>query len=247
MKTPTAIATILAAIGMVSSVSATAIALNFAQNNNQAFTGGADIGPTLVLSGDKVNSTNWNSTIDRDSGNLPAGKIENLKDSTGAATTATVEWSSSNVYWNNDGTGSDEAKLAVGYLDDGSNGAGFTVTDIPYELYNVYVLFTSDSNGDYLHTPLTIDGVGYLGGDNFLAHGRVTDGTGWLLADGSVNGNYALVHNLSSTSLTVSSGVRSGAVRGPLTGVILEEVPEPSAPAFLAGLLGLGLLLRRRK
>jgi hypothetical protein len=29
-----------------------------------------------------------------------------------------VEWDSANTYWNNDGTGDDEHRLSVGYLDD---------------------------------------------------------------------------------------------------------------------------------
>jgi len=217
--------------------------VNFVENDgNQNFAGGALIGPT------DINSTNWNSTIDRDSGSKATGEIgsvHTLIDDTGATTTATIEWSSKNVYYNGDGTSSDEAKLAVGYLDDGNSGASFTLSNIPYAQYNVYVLFTSDVNGDYTHTDLTIAGSSYTGGD-FPAHGRVLDGTGWKLADGTANGNYAKVENLSGASLTVSAASRNGSIRGPLTGVVIEQVPEPTT-GLLLGFGGLALILRRRK
>ena len=237
MKISTYFATPLASLALCVSASATSIAVNFAQNTNQGFAGGELIGPT------DIDSSNWNNTIDRDSGSLSAGTKGSLIDSTGTATTATITWSANTVYYNGDGLGNDEAKLAVGYLDDGGSGATFTLSDIPYAQYNVYVLFTSDQNGDYTHGTLTIDGTDYLDGP-FNAHGRVTDGTGWVLADGTVYGNYAKVENLSGSSLTVLATKDAG--RSPITGVIIQAVPEPSSVALL-GLGGLALILRRRK
>jgi autotransporter-associated beta strand protein len=224
-------------------VSANSIALNFAENpGNQVFAGGSPIGPT------GIDSANWNSTLDLDSGTLAAGEIGSLtalKDDTGATTAATVTWSSPNVYWNGDGTSSDEAKLAVGYLDDGGAGNSFTVSNIPYANYTIYVLFTSDSNGDYTHSTLTIDGTAYLGGP-FNAHGRVTDGTGWVLADGTAYGNYARVRGLSGSTITVSSLRDVG--RGPITGFIIEEASVtdhfhlPGDDTFTNAVLGDGLV-----
>ena len=128
--------------------SAMSIAMNFAQNaSNQFFVGGAYIGPT------GINSSNWNTSLNRDSGTLATGEIGSsttLLDDTGGTTTAVITWSSNNVFFNNDGTSTDEKKLAVGYLDD-STGVNVTLSSIPYAVYNVYVLFTSDKNGDYQH------------------------------------------------------------------------------------------------
>jgi len=197
---------------------ANSIAVNFAENpDNQKFAGGALIGPT------KIDSTNWNNSADHfaTQAELNANTMNDLIDDTGTATAASVTWSSSNVWWNADGTGSDEAKLAVGYLDDGGSGATFTISNIPYATYNVYVLFTSDSNGDYTHGTLTIGGTAYLGG-TFPAHGRVTDGTGWVLADGTVYGNFARVKGLSGATLAVSATKDPG-TRSPITGFIIEE------------------------
>ncbi|MBI9019512.1 MAG: hypothetical protein JEZ07_19860 [Phycisphaerae bacterium] len=115
------------------SAQAASIAVNFAENAaNQVFAGGQEIGPT------NLDSALWNSTIDMDSGTLAAGTKANLQEDSGDPTTADVSWSSANVWHNGDGTGSDQAKLAVGYLDDGGSGNGFTVTEIPYTIYNAY-------------------------------------------------------------------------------------------------------------
>ncbi|SHI43569.1 PEP-CTERM protein-sorting domain-containing protein [Rubritalea squalenifaciens DSM 18772] len=228
-------------VAMSSVASAASIAINFAENTNQQFAGGAAIGPT------GIDSSNWNSTIDRDSGTLATGTMGSLIDDTGATTTSSVTWSSNNVFYNADGTGTDEARLAVGYLDD-STGVTVTVSNITYSTYTAYVLFTSDQNGDYQHGEITVEGTALFGGGDFNAHGRVTDGTGWVEADGTVFGNYATITGLTDSTLDITS-IRNGAARGPITGVIIVDttaVPEPTSTALL-GLGGLALIMRRRK
>ncbi len=190
------------------------ISMNFAENTNQVFSGGELIGPL------KTNSSHWNNT----GANIPTGTMDDLIDGTGAATTADASWASNNTWYNGDGTATDEAKLAVGYLDDGGDGASFSVTSIPFTTYDVYVLFTSDNNGDYTHGVITINGTAVLGGGEFPAHGRVTDGTGWVESNGIIHGNYVRVNNLSG-DLTVSS-VRTPASRAPLTAFIIAEVSD---------------------
>ncbi|HML74054.1 MAG TPA: LamG domain-containing protein [Anaerohalosphaeraceae bacterium] len=188
------------------------ISMNFAENTNQVFAGGQLIGPL------KTNSSYWNNT----GANIPTGTMNDLMDKYGKPTTADVSWKSKNCWYNGDGTGSDEAKLAVGYLDDGDDGPSFTVTSIPFAAYNAYILFTSDQNGNYTHGSLTVNGTVVLGGP-FPAHGRVTDGTGWVESDGTVYGNYIKVPNLSG-NLTVSTVKDAG--RAPLTAFIIEEIPS---------------------
>ncbi|MBN1124412.1 MAG: LamG domain-containing protein, partial [Sedimentisphaerales bacterium] len=195
----------------VPSLAVNLISMNFAENTNQIFIGGELIGPL------KTDSTYWNNT----EANIPTGMMTNLIDKYGVPTTADVSWESKNCWYNSDGTGSDEAKLAVGYLDDGDDGPSFTVTSIPFTNYNAYILFTSDQNGDYTHGTLTVNGTVILGGP-FPAHGRVTDGTGWVESDGTVHGNYVMVTNLSG-DLTVSTVKDAG--RAPLTAFIIEEIP----------------------
>ena len=203
---------ILVLLLSVPSLAINLISMNFAENTNQVFVGGQLIGPL------KTNSTYWNNT----GANVPTGVMYNLMDKYGAPTTADVSWESKNCWYNGDGTGSDEAKLAVGYLDDGDDGPSFTVTSIPFSNYNAYILITSDQNGNYTHGTLTVNGSVVLGGP-FPAHGRVTDGTGWVECDGTVYGNYVKVTDLSG-NLTVSTVADAG--RAPLTAFIIEEIPN---------------------
>ncbi len=207
----------------VPGLAADIISMNFIENkSNQAFAGGEMIGPLAT------DSAYWNSSVD--AGNIAADTMNDLIDGTGAVTTADLTWSSNNCWYNGDGVGSDEAKLAVGYLDDGGSGASFTVTSVPYAVYNAYVLFTSDNNGDYTHGTLTVNGTAVLGGGGFPAHGRVLDGTGWVECDGTVYGNYVKVTGLTG-DLSVSSVRDYG--RGPLTGFIIEEVnPLAAVPTY---------------
>ena len=109
----------------------------------EAISGGKLIGPT------DIDSRYWNSSIDRDSGSLKAGAINNLIDNLGAQTTATVTWKASNTWRIDSGrTTTDEQKLARSYLDNG-DGNLVTVSNTPYKKYNLYVLF-SPGSGAYL-------------------------------------------------------------------------------------------------
>ncbi|MBI9016185.1 MAG: hypothetical protein JEZ07_02875 [Phycisphaerae bacterium] len=201
----------------VGSANAASIAMNFAENaGNQGFVGGELIGPT------NIDSANWNSSIDRDSGSLATGVLSDMIDDTGTVTTAVVSYASNNVWYNGDGIGSDQARLAVGYLDDGGGNNTFTVSTIPYGVYDAYVLFTSDNNGDYYYNGLTINGTDVLGGQPFPAHGQVTDGTGWVQCDGTAYGNYVKVTGLVG-DLVVTTAGPSGGNRTPLTGFVIVQ------------------------
>jgi hypothetical protein len=78
---------------VATAVDGASIAINFADDDGaEAFSGGKLIGPT------DIDSRYWNSSIDRDSGSLKAGAINNLIDNLGAQTTATVTWKASNTW-----------------------------------------------------------------------------------------------------------------------------------------------------
>lgn len=226
---------------------AASIAINFAENTNQAFTGGVNIGPT------GINSSNWNSTINRDSGSLEAGTKNNLIDDTGTATIASVTWSSSNVWYNADGTTNDVRKLAVGYLDDGGSGVSITLTDIPYAQYIVYGLLSSDQGDDpntYTTRDFQVNGLDVLGGTATAYKGVAASwgatGNDWNPLTTTSVGNYWTSTVQTSSTLTVTGLPRSGDERGSISGLIIQQVPEPSSAALL-GLAGLALILRRRK
>lgn len=231
------------------------ISLNFSENSsNQIFAGNQLIGPV------KTNSSNWNMSDNPTTGTLATGTKNNLIDDSGVATGVNASWKSSVVYYNHDGTGNDEQKLSVGYLDDGetSPGAGLSVifTNIPYSRYRVYGLFATDQNQG--NTPptvfsrnYTVNGTWVYSGDAStyaVCYGTITNnmaanGAWWTQSVvGAVAGNYWMIETSGST-LTISGLPRSGDARGTLSAVIIEASqnlmahnPDPSDGSTLVPL-----------
>ena len=239
---------------------ASIISVNFAENTNQGFAGGQNIGPLAT------DSANWNNTINRDSGTLAEGSMGSLKDDSGVNTGASISWSSKNVWYNSAGIGSDEAKLNVGYLDDGAHsavdpwyneaaGAYMTISNVPYTSYRVYGLLASDAGDTYAARNFLVNGTYVWSGRNTNAdaYGNIgaafaATGNNWVkLEQGVTRGNYWTfdVLDAPSTTLQVYGIDGYGGGRGSIGGVIIEQIPEP-ATAGLLGLIGAVALLRRR-
>jgi hypothetical protein len=243
-----AIVGILTGIILVQTASAEIISLNFAENaSNQAFTGGEMIGPLAT------DSTYWNSTLDRSSGSLATGTMNDLINDAGVVTTADASWSSANVWYNADGTGADQVNLAVGYLDDGQ-GITVNITSIPFAQYRVYGLISSDAGnvatGFDSCNPL-VNGIYIYGGDENhtrKAFGTVnitTQETGqpWFEStDDATLGNYWTLETSGDLSITIQ---KIGG-RASLSGVVIESIPEPASLAMIAFATG-GLLFFRKK
>ncbi|HIB92043.1 TPA: hypothetical protein EYO57_33475 [Candidatus Poribacteria bacterium] len=84
------------------------IAVNFADDDSrEAFLGRQLIGPI------NTNSKYWNSSIDRNSGSLKAGRINNLIDNSGVQTGATVAWRSQNTWRIDDESATTDNQKAV--------------------------------------------------------------------------------------------------------------------------------------
>lgn len=211
------------------------ISMNFVENaTNQIFTPDQPAGPLGTL------GANWNHNSALGSP-WASNSMSGLIDDTGAVTTAGITWQSSNTWWTYEGTGTNENKLAVGYLDDGSTSTGVgvvvTINDIPYTLYRVYGLISSDQNQDA--TPptfpgrnFTVNGAWVYGGDattTATVYGRsdrnfAANGESWTRIEPGVTiGNYWTIETSGST-LTISGLPRDGSSRGCLTAVIIEEI-----------------------
>ncbi len=220
------------------------ISVNFIEDDgDQGFAGGQLIGPL------ETDSSNWNNTINRDSGTLATGTMADMKDDTGTPTTADISWASKNVWSQGDGTTDDEHKISVGYLDDGDGGPLVTVSNIPYASYRVYGLFSS---GQAEHDAMEgkdfdVNGTWAYGDTAALdtaVNGTITgnhtrNGEFWTeIVPGSIVGNYWTVETSGST-LVVDGQERTSAVRGSLAGIIIEEVgyiPDgPVADLVIAG------------
>lgn len=116
----------LASLTMVQAVPAQTISINFGSNEPS---GSINTGSGLTAGAVPVAGTYWNNE---------SGAINNtgaaLIDSAGAATGATVTWSSANTWRSASGGGTGTSQngiLTKGYLDDGGSGASVTVTNVP--------------------------------------------------------------------------------------------------------------------
>lgn len=245
MKTYTKILALLTfTSGMASAAS---IAVNFAENAaNQNFAGGNLIGPT------GIDSSNWNNTIDRDTGSLATGTFAagSITDDSGLTVAgATLSWSSPNTYYNGAGTGTDEQKLFVGYLDDNATqGPSFTLSNHGFAQYDVYLLATGDQGNAGGGTATFTHGEVVVNGTNrgtFAALGH--NGSTWVESAGATAGNYIVYSGETAPTLEVSTSRVGG--RAPVNGFIIVDttpIPEPSSAALL-GLAGVALILRRKK
>lgn len=196
--------------------------------------------------------SNWN--------NIAPGSTQNavLQDSTGTATTATMQWSVSLAWGDasafNDDSSSGDSKLARGYFDDGdavnfggalgsaSDDIGVTirVSDVPYAQYAVLLYLSSDmydgnaghagtgTYGNYTVNGTTVNNGTPTAGQSWF---EVQNGTPWVLGQ-----NVMLFSGLTSPTLDITIQERDGDIRGSLSGFQIVQVPEPSSAALLAPL-----------
>ncbi|MEZ5385256.1 MAG: PEP-CTERM sorting domain-containing protein [Prosthecobacter sp.] len=190
-----------------------------------------------------VPAANWNSFAGR-SGS-PSGV---LLDQSGAATTATLSYFANNdVKLTLPGSPTTTEKLFAGYNDSATNGSvGFTVSNIPYAVYDLYVYVTADNPNrrgfvttseagtpDYYYS--TASGLP----NSFIE--ITSTGVGY-----TVGGNYARFQGLTDSSQAVTlSGLSSWS--GIAGFQIQESVPEPGRAALLAMAALLGITVRRRR
>jgi len=210
--------------------------MNFVENaTNQILAGGTPIGP---IGTDGI-YWNHNSTLGTGSSYVK-GTQANLIDDSGVNTGVGVTWLCSNTWYTGEGTGSDEAKLAVGYMDDGVTtdpyGVTVTFTNIPYARYRVYGMYASDTNQNtdpYIVTMrnFEVNGAWALGGTaatTAQAYGRTdrnftANGAYWTRIESGKVGNYWTIETSGST-LTIKGLKKNGNERGSLSAVVIEEI-----------------------
>ena len=136
---------------------------------------------------------------------------------------STLKWSSANTWACSGST------IISGYLDDGANGgngATVTLSNVPYETYDVIVYCSSDSNpGQFLAK--TVNGTTYTW--DSAAGAVVTGNSTWGKAALStpVYGVNALRIKDLSGPLTIYGTARNGSVRG---GIAAIEIMPPETP-----------------
>jgi hypothetical protein len=90
-----------------------------------------------------------------------------------------------------------------------------------------------------------VNGANVLAAD-FPAFGNlIGSGGGWIEADGTNRGNYVVARGISGASVNIS-GQNSTSNRIGISGIVINQVPEPSAALLGLGAL-VGLIVRRRR
>lgn len=191
---------------------------------------------------------NWNNSF-------PSNPTVNLIDSTGAATTLDISYSSFNTYSVQGSTpaqdldGTYNRRLLNGYLNSGTGQipavASITIAEIPYTQYDLIVYFSSDvadRTGTVTNGPTTYS-FNTLGPASVSAASALLSQTTDTTLSYATDANYAVFSNLSGTSQTLTTSIPSF---GGIAGFQIVAVPEPSVP-LLGGVAVFGLLRRRRR
>ncbi len=138
-----------------------------------------------------------------------------------------LTWSCANVY--NDGGSS---SMVDGYLDDGSGGPTITVTNVPYESYDLIIYCSTDSS-NYRFKSKTVNGKNYVpdpvsGGSAEVSSSSLFWGTTALKGTGkAVYGVNAMRVNGLSGTLTISGGTNSDSARGCISAIQIVPAGTP--------------------
>jgi len=238
------------AMAPFSSRGQTSIGVNFA--GRQWSIGGNT--PETVTSSDfagVVSQQNWNNVdpAGHDSGGLSQITGPNagvLSDSTGTALAGmTFSYAAQGMWAVSQTTFTGNRQLMNGYSDAENSGNGhYNFGNISYNLYDVYVYISADSNGRTAgvdinggsQTYLLTDANGYNYANPLIEGTATTQGS-------AASAQYVLFQDVTGSSLSVDLNYYGQNVG--VAGIQIVAVPEPTTIAFsVAGLAMLGLLRR---
>ena len=113
-----------------------------------------------------------------------------------------ISWSSANVYAN--GSALQGEAFVQGYLDDGGSGASVTVSQIPYETYDV-IIYASTDTASRKFSPKTVNGTTYTCGNDGIA---VAGDSAWGASKNqtAVYGTNAMIVKGLSGTLSINGG-----------------------------------------
>jgi hypothetical protein len=187
---------------------------------------GTPMGSTEVAGA--VPMSNWNNA-----GGASSSSALGLVDETGAATKATVTWTSDNMW---DSSILDQAgnmRMMKGYLDNGQqNTTTVTVSGLPASSngYNVYVYANGSANGS--NTGIyQISGAGITTTSVNLTYTSNFNGTFMQATASNPNGNYVVLTIPSVPSFTLSaipSTSSTGYERAPVNGIQIVPAGSPN-------------------
>jgi hypothetical protein len=192
---------------------------------------GADVAMASTEVGGVVAEPNWN-----DAGAAASTAPIALVNAGGAATTATVTWSSNNVWETLIADQPGNARMMKGYLDTGSNTTTtVSVAGLPTSPggYQVYVYADGDNGSATRAGIYTISGPGIATSTVSLTDPANTNFSGTFTLANNSPGNY-VVFTINASSFTVSAigGTASdGFPRAPINGI--QIVPLTPTPSFV--------------
>ena len=199
---------------------AQSIAVSYAGDN----TGATSVQITPTQTAGVVPQSSWNAASGSE------GSLLDLVDNTGATTQADATWSSANTWGGTGATTGDEA-MVNGWLDDGAAGSLSTITNIPYDLYDVYIYGSSDAGNGGRGWAVTVNGTqhtsaGGVFGADVTANGSFFDGTYVNGDSGAENPSYVFASAQSGdlTILGLRTSVDGLDSRGAVSGFQIVEV-----------------------
>jgi hypothetical protein len=222
-------------------VSTQAQVISWNLDNNSTVTGAGSYAGVYL-------ANNWNNS-------WPSNPTTDLIDNSGAATTLDLSYTSANS-WSMTGShpgtdldGSYNKEMLNGYMNSGVAGwtsintSSFSLSQIPYTVYDLYVYFSSDAAG---RTGTVTDGTttfdfATLGSASVSgANATFTQTTDTVGANPGAN--YAVFSGLSGGSQTITVNIPDW---GGIAGFQVVAAPEPSSMA-LGALTLAGLFFNRR-
>lgn len=220
-----------------------------AQNNEMLST---------YTAGAEVVQDNWNQLMQSSWG------TQAVSDDSGTllATTVAVNtsWANGNVVLGGGAETNGDRLMMNGGMDNGGGAQGWTITAVPYALYDVYIYYDGGSdaqrggsyqvwdsdNSDALLAAQSGYDSATFNGTYIKATGDGTDGNG-----GSTDTNYVKLTGLTAANIKIRSiadqlGGGDAVKRAPMNGFQIVQVPEPST-AILAALGLVGFVTRRKR
>lgn len=245
-------ATIMITALAFGSANASIISIDFNNTTDAAWTvsGTEAAGP--------LGSSYWNTT------SAASGTGQALVDDSNNGTTATVTWNSGGTWTTGEGSGggNTDGLVSHAYLDDGTTtnlyggavSSLITIENIPYAEYRIYGLLASGDGDNYSSRNFQVNGayVWGTGRDSQADAYGTTDaafaGTGsrWTkLEQGVTRGNY-WTYETSGSTLVVNGIDKWAGGRASITGVIIEQIPEPATLGLVVAFGGATLFIRRK-
>jgi hypothetical protein len=220
-------------LGIASEAGAASIGINFTGGTNNSSPAVSLL--TTDLAG-VIPQLNWNNFAGGNGAGL------SLLDNSGASSGALLTFTASGVYSSIGGAGiapaNGDEKLNTGFVYGNSS---FTLTNVPYALFDVYVYELNDAGGRVETTTLgALSFFGSAATPTDASHVDQNAGTSYLytqststdVANPTAGGDYVRFSNLSGTVTINASAPGNGYVNG----LQIVQVPEPAS----MGLLGLG-------